>query len=120
MRYWIKITVRYASDEIKNDRDVVMEAIKENGFALAIASQEFRDNPEIVRVAVDQNESALLHASYVVKKLISKAEVRKSARLIGGGDRGKHRFISKLPLVLKINISTFLGNSTVHSKIDLE
>ena len=36
------MTLRFASDELKNDRDVVMAAIEQNGEALDYASEDLQ------------------------------------------------------------------------------
>ncbi|KAG2378497.1 hypothetical protein C9374_008136 [Naegleria lovaniensis] len=54
---------QYASQELRNDREVVLEAVNQNGWALQHASQELRNDREIVLKAVNQNGSALQFAS---------------------------------------------------------
>ncbi|KAG2374728.1 hypothetical protein C9374_010472 [Naegleria lovaniensis] len=55
--------LEYASQELRNDREIVLEAVKQNGFALEYASQELRNDREIVLEAVKQNGFALEYAS---------------------------------------------------------
>ena len=49
----------YASKELKNDREIVMEAVKQDGTALQYASAELKGNREIVMEAVKQCGHAL-------------------------------------------------------------
>ena len=55
--------LQYASEELKNDREVVLQAITQNGKALQYASPELQDDEEVVLQAVAQNGEALQYAS---------------------------------------------------------
>ncbi len=57
------LALKYFSDEIKNNPEVVLETVKKDGWALQFASEELRNNPEIVLEAVKQNGLALKFAS---------------------------------------------------------
>ena len=62
----VKLTGRalyYASEQLKNDREFILEAVKLNGYALAYASEQFKNDREIVFEAVKQNGHALAYAS---------------------------------------------------------
>ena len=48
---------------LEDDRDVVLKAVREDGFALARAPVSFRSDEEIVRAAVGQAPRALKYAS---------------------------------------------------------
>jgi predicted methyltransferase len=41
----------YASEELRNDKDVVIEAVKENGFALKYASEELQNDEELIKLS---------------------------------------------------------------------
>ncbi|WP_257292102.1 DUF4116 domain-containing protein, partial [Endozoicomonas sp. ONNA1] len=53
----------YASKELKNDNDVVIAAVSRNGLALDYASRELKGNTKVVMAAVSQNGLALIYAS---------------------------------------------------------
>jgi hypothetical protein len=53
----------FASDRLKDDRELVMAAVTENGNALFFASDRLKDDREIVMFAVRQNGYMLRHAS---------------------------------------------------------
>ena len=55
------------SDAMKNDKEVVMVAVTQNGMALAHASVRLRHTREVVKVAVQQNGLALETASYELR-----------------------------------------------------
>jgi hypothetical protein len=55
--------LKWASKKLKNDRDVVLEAVKQDGQALVWASEELRDDKEVVLAAVKNNTLAILYAS---------------------------------------------------------
>ena len=40
--------LKYTSEELKNDKEVVLEAVKRNGLTLQYASKELQNNKEIV------------------------------------------------------------------------
>lgn len=45
----------HASDELRNDREVVLTAIRQNGLALKYASAELQADEEMVRVASESS-----------------------------------------------------------------
>ena len=49
----------WASDELRNDREVVLAAVAQNGCALQYASEELRSDKEVVLTAVAQNGNVL-------------------------------------------------------------
>ena len=55
--------VRHASDNLKNDREVVMTAVKNNGLALKLLSDKFKDDKEVVMCSVSSRSGALEFAS---------------------------------------------------------
>jgi hypothetical protein len=54
--------LKYASDELKNDYDIVVKAIEEDGEALQYVSTQWKTNKNMIIKAVSQNGNAL---SYV-------------------------------------------------------
>ena len=48
--------LQYASDELKNDREIVLEAIKFDKEAIQYASEEMKNDPEIVEALKGENE----------------------------------------------------------------
>ena len=57
----------YASDALKDNKDIMREVVMLNGVALSYASAALRDNREIVMKAVKQNWKALQYASARLK-----------------------------------------------------
>jgi len=55
--------LEYASKELRNDRQVVLEAIKQRGWVFKYASKELRNNKEVVLEAMKQNRWVLGFAS---------------------------------------------------------
>ena len=53
----------YASDELKNDKEVLMAAVAQDGRALEYASPELKRDKEVVMAAVAQDSRALKYAS---------------------------------------------------------
>jgi len=56
-----------ASDELKNDREVVLAAVNNEGFALEHASDELKDDREVVFAALSNHGWALDYASDELK-----------------------------------------------------
>jgi hypothetical protein len=56
-----------ASNELKNDREIVLAAVTQNGYVLEFASNELKNDREIVLAAVTQNGYALEFASGELK-----------------------------------------------------
>jgi len=61
------LALNFASDELKNDKKVVMEAVKQDGIALVFASDELRDDDEVVGEAIKQEYYAMEFASKRIK-----------------------------------------------------
>ena len=53
----------YAGEEHRNDKDIVLEAVRESGYALQFASEELRNDKEVVLESVKQIGDALHYAS---------------------------------------------------------
>jgi hypothetical protein len=62
--------LRYASAELKADREVVLVAAAQNGWALQFASAELKADREVVLVAAAQNGDALEHASEWARRFV--------------------------------------------------
>ena len=56
-------SLRHASDELKNDREIVLEAVTSKGQVLKYASHELKNDREIVFAAVKSEAEALQYAS---------------------------------------------------------
>jgi len=52
-------SLKNASDELKEDKDVVLEAVKQHGWSLEFASDKLKADKEIVLEAVKQNSFSL-------------------------------------------------------------
>lgn len=59
-------TLKY-TDYFKQDKEVVLEAVRGNGFALEYAAEELRGNKEVVLEAVQKSGYALMYASPELK-----------------------------------------------------
>lgn len=66
------LLLKIASDELKADKDLVMTAVELCGEALEYAADELKSDPEVVQAAVKQNGEALKFAS---EKLRSTKEI---------------------------------------------
>ena len=56
-----------AAEELKGDRETVMEAVRQDGLALKYATEELKGDREIVLAAVSQDGRALRHATEELK-----------------------------------------------------
>ena len=62
------LTLQYASDELKADREIVLEAIRNSrGHALEWASNELKGDREVVLEAVNKSGRNLQYASEALK-----------------------------------------------------
>ena len=64
----VGVCLKYASDELKNDREVVFIAVENSGSSLEYASDEMKVDKEIVLAAIANNEIALMYADESMKK----------------------------------------------------
>jgi hypothetical protein len=64
----VGVCLKYASDELKNDREVVFIAVENAGSSLEYASDEMKVDKEIVLTAIANNEIALMYAAESMKK----------------------------------------------------
>jgi hypothetical protein len=60
-------SLKYASEELKNDKEVVLEAVKEYGYSLYHSSEELKNDKEVVLEAVKKNSNSLDFASEELK-----------------------------------------------------
>ena len=59
--------LQYASETLRNDDKVVLAAVAQNGYALEYASETLRNDRNVVLAAVAQNGYALQHASETLR-----------------------------------------------------
>ena len=64
-------TLYYASEKLRDDEEVVLEAVKQKGLILKYASKRLRANKEIVMAAIIQDKRA--------KEYISSEELKQDA-----------------------------------------
>ena len=81
--------MEFASERIRNSKDIVLTAVEKNGLALEFVSSKLQSDKEVVIAAVKQNGLALEFANNVFK---SDTEVVKAA--IASKDAAM-RFVSK-------------------------
>ena len=67
------VALACASAALKGDREIVLEAVKQNWNALKYASAALKDDREIVLEAVNRNGRALEYASARLQKLGKRA-----------------------------------------------
>ena len=58
---------QFATEEMKGDRQIVIKAVSQNGFALKHATEEMKGDREVVMTAVSKNGYALAHATEEMK-----------------------------------------------------
>ena len=68
--------IAYASDRLHADKDLMLEAVKQDGQMLYYASKSLRDNEEIVKNAIENKWLILKYAS---KRLRSSKEIAEIA-----------------------------------------
>ena len=65
---WSGSALQYASLKLRNDKEIVLAAVKKHGLGLQFASAELKKNKDIVLAAVNQTGDALEYASEELKK----------------------------------------------------
>ncbi|MBI5732247.1 MAG: DUF4116 domain-containing protein, partial [Candidatus Magasanikbacteria bacterium] len=53
---------------LRNDKEVVMVAIRQRGITLQYASEQLRNDPEVVLIAIKENTLAIRYASDNVRQ----------------------------------------------------
>ena len=59
--------LEYASEDLKANSEFMLEAVKQDYYALEYASEEMRSNPAVILEAIKQNGFALVYASEDLK-----------------------------------------------------
>lgn len=62
------IVLRYASEEMRADKDVVLAAVRKNGWSLYYASEELKADKDVVLVATINNSWSLTYASPTLRE----------------------------------------------------
>jgi hypothetical protein len=62
------LVLKHASEELRNNKTIVLTAIEQNGLALEFASEELRKDKEVVLKAIENNGLALEFASKELRK----------------------------------------------------
>jgi predicted DNA-binding ArsR family transcriptional regulator len=55
--------LKHAPDELKNDKEIVMIAVSKSGLALDYASEELKDDEDVIHQAIKKNPSSIFSAS---------------------------------------------------------
>jgi predicted methyltransferase len=61
------VALRRASEELRNDKDIVLAAVKVEGFALQFASETLRNDKDVVLAAVKEHPDAFQFASETLR-----------------------------------------------------
>jgi hypothetical protein len=61
------LKLQYASDRLKNDKEIVLKAVSNYGLALRYASERLKNDKEVVLKAVSQNYSVFEYISNELK-----------------------------------------------------
>lgn len=90
------LTLQYASDVLKADREIVLEAVKNSGDALEWASDELKADKEIILEAVKKNGCSLQYASdeLIADREIALTAIEKIILLVDGSYRRRNGYFS--------------------------
>ena len=64
------IALSYASEELKGDRDFILEAVQQDWRALKYASKELTNDTDVVKAALSQSWDAVNYASRRIQRNI--------------------------------------------------
>eukprot|EP00971_Amphidinium_carterae_P078874 1560618-Amphidinium_carterae.1 len=100
--------LQYATEELRGDRDVVMEAVRQDGHALKYAKKELHTDREVILQAVAQNGEAL---GLAPKELQEDKEMLDAA--LGCANCNVRRVLNRLGLAghFALNVSLISGAS---------
>lgn len=59
--------LKYTSEKLRNDKDIVLEAVKQDETVLQFASKKLRNNEAVVFEVIRQNRQSLEYASKSLK-----------------------------------------------------
>jgi len=59
--------LQFASNQLQNNKNIVIEAVKQNGLVLQLISNELKNDKDVVLQAVKQNGLSLKYASEELK-----------------------------------------------------
>jgi hypothetical protein len=109
------LSLKFASDELKDSMEIVEKAVIQNGLALQYASDRLKDNKIIVNTAIKQNGLALQYASDRLKsrvKIIIRAVKQNGLALQYVPEYIKTRAIEITGVAIRNNISA-INYSTI-------
>ena len=106
--------LEYASDRLKDDKEVVLAAIEKYGYASAWASERLNNDKEVVLAAVKQYWAALEYAS---DELQSDKDVLNSMREYLINDKCKGHYDEQLFLDAKENLLKYDREDELQSKL---
>jgi len=124
-----RLKIEDAPEQLRSDRDIVIAAVKQDGFALKFASDELKDNIEIIIIAanaVNISKQDLLDDLFKYDKLLNIAYNKQSIRTLIILSLSSFRNIlhklnshgSHYANVFKRNISEFLIPTGQHWEIN--
>ncbi len=62
------LALQYASKELRSDKEVVLEAVRHSNLALGYASGKLRDDKEVVLVSIDRDYRTFMYVSERLKQ----------------------------------------------------
>ena len=72
----------WASEEIRNNREIVMEAVKNNGYEIQYASNDLKNDKDLVITALKENKMAFAYIGKDIKEEFFPKEKNYSAERI--------------------------------------
>ena len=74
--------MRFASERLKDDKEIVLEAVSKDGWGLKYVSDRLKDDKEVVLEAIKNNGLALAYASNRVQaEIIKKGKLTRKNKL---------------------------------------
>ena len=116
--------LKYASETLKDDRDVVLAAVAQNGFALEYASETLKKDRNFLLDAVAQNGWALRYASETLKndRDVVLAAVAKNCWALGYASETleNDELLQKVQKLQGVNPAAFLALNPLKNKLKQE
>jgi hypothetical protein len=59
-------SLHFASKELLNDKELVLEAVKKNCYALLLTSEELKNDKEFILESLKQNSNSFLSVNFFI------------------------------------------------------
>jgi hypothetical protein len=113
-------SLQHVQDDLKKDKEVVLEAAKENGYSLQYAEENFRQDREIVMYAARDGASNYIDSSFKSDQEICLSLIKKSAGNIFWCDESLKKDKAFMIKAIEQNKFVTLQDVTMNSEPEID